>query len=70
MPDLIETLASELERPRELSARVLNYIGGTYGIDHDAIGAFLTDELSKLEDYEIDLITTCMRAPMGVYSSY
>jgi hypothetical protein len=63
MPDLIETLASELERPRELSARVLNYIGGTYGIDHDAIGAFLTDELSKLEDYEIDLILSPVFTP-------
>ena len=53
---LIETLAAELERPRELTPRVLNYIGGTYGIDHDAIGAFLVDELPKLEDYELDLI--------------
>jgi hypothetical protein len=63
MPDLIETLASELERPRELAARVLNYIGGTYGIDHDAIGAFLTDELPKLEDYEIDLILSPVFTP-------
>src|SRR5690348_4755916 len=53
---LVDALAHELERPRELSARVLNYIGGTYGVDQDAIGSFLTNELGKLEDYEIDLI--------------
>jgi hypothetical protein len=53
---LIDALAHELERPRELSARVLNYIGGTYGVDQDGIGVFLTSELGKLEDYEIDLI--------------
>ena len=53
---LIETLAAELERPRELSARVLNYIGGTYGIDEEAIGAFLVEKLPTLEDDEIDLV--------------
>jgi len=52
---LLEALAAELERPRELSPRVLNYIEGNYSVEHDAVGAFLTEELSKLEDYEIDL---------------
>ena len=60
---LLETLAAELERPRELSARILNYIGGTYGVDHDVIGAFLVDELPKLEDYEIDLILSPVFTP-------
>jgi hypothetical protein len=54
--ELIETLAAALERPRQLSARVVNYISGTYGVDDDAIGPFLVDGLPKLEDYEIDLI--------------
>ena len=53
---LLETLAAELERPRELSARVVNYIGGTYDIDPDAVGSFLVTELPKLEDYELDLV--------------
>src|SRR6266571_3330678 len=48
---LLETLGAELERPRELSARVVSYIVDTYGIDHDAIGSFLVDELSRLEEY-------------------
>ena len=63
MSNLIETLAAELERPRELSPRVLNYIGGIYGIDHDAIGAFLVNGLSKLEDDEIDLILSPVFTP-------
>jgi hypothetical protein len=53
---LVETLASELERPRELSARVLNYISGTYGTENEAFGAFLVEKLPTLEEYEIDLI--------------
>jgi hypothetical protein len=61
--NLIEKLAAELERPRELSPRVLNYIGGIYGIDHDAIGDFLVNGLSKLEDDEIDLILSPVFTP-------
>src|SRR5947208_11406 len=60
---LIETLAAELERPRELSARVVNYIGGTYGIDYDAIGAFLVEKLPTLEDDELDLILSPVFTP-------
>jgi hypothetical protein len=60
---LVETLVAELERPRELSSRVLNYIEGTYGIDHDAIGGFLTDRLPHLEDYEIDLVLSPVFTP-------
>jgi hypothetical protein len=60
---LVVALAQELERPRELSARVLNYIGGTYGVDQDAIGSFLASELGKLEDYEIDLILSPVFTP-------
>jgi hypothetical protein len=61
--ELIETLALELERPRELSSRVLNYIIGTHSVDEDAVGAFLTNELSKLEDYEVDLILSPLFTP-------
>src|SRR5262245_24730451 len=60
---LVETIAAELERPRELSARVLNYISGHYSVDEDAIGSFLTNELPKLEDYEIDLILSPVFTP-------
>jgi hypothetical protein len=60
---VIEALAAELERPRELTPRVLNYIGGNYDVEHDAIGAFLVEELPKLEDYEIDLILSPVFTP-------
>jgi hypothetical protein len=52
-----------LERPRELTPRVLNYINGTYGVDEDAIGAFLVNELPKLEDDEIDLVLSPLFTP-------
>jgi hypothetical protein len=61
--NLIEALAAELERPRELSSRVLNYIGDNYGVEHDAIGAFLVKQLPSLEDYEIDLILSPVFTP-------
>ena len=61
--NLIEALAVELERPRELSPRVLNYIGGNYDVEHDAIGVFLVKELPGLEDYEIDLILSPVFTP-------
>ena len=60
---MLETLASELERSRELPAQVVNHLAGTYGIERDAIGAFLVNELPKLEDYEIDLILSPVFTP-------
>jgi hypothetical protein len=63
VPTLLETLAAELERPRELSGRVLNYISGNYEVDQSAIAAFLVQELPKLEDYEIDLILSPVFTP-------
>src|SRR6516162_434644 len=63
MKNVVEALAAELERPRELSPRVLNYIGGNYDVEHDAIGAFLADQLTALEDYEIDLILSPVFTP-------
>ena len=63
MNKLLDTLAAELERRRELSPRVLNYIGGNYNVEHDAIGTFLIQELPKLEDYEIDLILSPVFTP-------
>ena len=63
MSRLIEVLAAELERPRELSGRVVNYISGHYGIDDDALGRFLTDQLPELEDDEVDLILSPLFTP-------
>lgn len=60
---LLETLATELERPRKITAQVVNHLVGTYGITREDIGRFLTGELSRLEDYEIDLILSPLFTP-------
>ena len=60
---LIETLAEELERPREVPPRVSDHIGGTYEIDHDAVGDFLNAKLTGLEEYEQDLILSPLFTP-------
>jgi len=63
VPPLLEVLAAELERPRNLSAQVVNHLVGTYGLTRDGIGSFLKTELTKLEDYEIDLILSPLFTP-------
>jgi hypothetical protein len=63
MAELLEALAAELERPRELSARVRNYVSGTYNVDPEDIGVFLVEGLPRLEDYEIDLILSPVFTP-------
>lgn len=63
MPTLLETLAAELERPRKVSAQVLNHLVETYGIPRDEVGTFLAGQLSGLEDYEIDLILSPLFTP-------
>jgi hypothetical protein len=60
---LIDTLAAELERPRPLSPKVVNYISTAYGIDYDAIGSFLVDKLPELEDDELDLVLSPVFTP-------
>src|SRR5262245_53605570 len=56
MQTLLATLAAELERPRPVSSQVIKHLTATYAVEREAIGTFLAQELSKLEDYEIDLI--------------
>jgi hypothetical protein len=61
--ELIETLAEELERPREVTGQVAEHIGGTYDIERDAVGEFLEKSLPDLEDYEHDLILSPLFTP-------
>jgi hypothetical protein len=63
VPPLLETVAMELERPRAVSPQVVNHLVETYGVTREAIGEFLTNELTKLEDYEIDLILSPLFTP-------
>ena len=60
---LLATLATELEQPRPLLPQVVKHLCGTYGLERDAIGVFLIEELPKLEDYEIDLILSPVFTP-------
>jgi len=61
--ELIDTLASELSRPRRLPTRVLNYVVQTYGVDYDAVGRFLSERVAHLEEYEVDLILSPVFTP-------
>lgn len=53
--NLINVLATELERPRPLPAQVVKHLSGTHSVERENIGEFLVRELPGLEDYEIDL---------------
>lgn len=63
MPDLLDTLVAELERPRRLPAQVVNHLCGTYDVDRAGVGSFLTEQLPRLDDYEIDLILSPVFTP-------
>lgn len=63
MVHVLESLAAALERPREVSAQVSAHLVGTYSLTREAVGPFLADQLSKLEDYEIDLILSPLFTP-------
>ena len=63
VPEILEALATELERPRELTAQVIAHLCGNYGLERDALGRFLVSELARLEDYEIDLILSPLFTP-------
>jgi hypothetical protein len=60
---LLEALVTALERSRDLPAQVVNHLVGTYGIEREAVGPFLVNELPRLEDYEIDLILSPVFTP-------
>jgi hypothetical protein len=63
VPSVLEALVTALERPRELPGQVVNHLSGVYGIEREAVGTFLVNELPKLEDYEIDLILSPIFTP-------
>jgi hypothetical protein len=63
VPSLTETIASELERPRDITTQVAKHLDGAYGIERDAVGPFLEDRLPKLEDDEHDLILSPLFTP-------
>jgi hypothetical protein len=63
MHNLIETIARELERPREITTQVVRHLDGTFGVERDDIGSFLKDKFPGLEDFEHDLILSPLFTP-------
>lgn len=63
MTPLLETIAAGLERPRAVTAQVVKHLDDAHGVGREVVGAFLATELSKLEDYEVDLILAPLFTP-------
>jgi hypothetical protein len=61
--ELLETLAQELERPREVSPQVARHLLANYDVMDDQVGPFLVETLSTLEEDEIDLILSPLFTP-------
>ena len=60
---LVELLAAQLERPRNITVQVAEYLTGAYDVDRDALGAFLAERLPELEDDDHDLILSPLFTP-------
>lgn len=63
MESLVMALASALEQPREVTAQVVHHLITHHDLDRADIGAFLTNELPRLEDYEVELILSPLFTP-------
>lgn len=63
MPLLFETIAASLERLRDLTSQVVKHLGDAHGVRREEAGVFLKTELSKLEDYEVDLVLASLFTP-------
>jgi hypothetical protein len=63
VPTLVETLVTQLERQRNVTDQVADYLNDNYEVEHDGIGAFLAERLPGLEDYEHDLILSPLFTP-------
>jgi hypothetical protein len=63
MQIFLDVLARELARPRPLLKQVTDHLCSHYSLARDELVRFLTDELARLEDYEVDLIFSPMFTP-------
>ena len=63
MQPFVDAVAAELERPRPLPKQVVNHLASHYSVSRDALGAFFTDTLGTLEDYEMDLLFSPLLTP-------
>lgn len=63
MQAFVDAVAAELERPRPLLKQVVDHLASHYSVSRDELGAFFTDRLGALEDYEIDLLFSPVFTP-------
>lgn len=63
MSPLLETLAAGLERSRPITTQVARHISEAHAVTRENIGGFLSEELPKLEDYEVDLVLAPLFTP-------
>lgn len=63
MFNLLELLATELERPRPITPQVVHHLVATYGVDRTRIGEFFTERLDALEDFEVEVALSPLFTP-------
>jgi len=63
VPQLLDLLAAELERPRPLSAQVVKHLSAAHDVERDGATEFLATQLPALEDYEVDLLLSPLFTP-------
>lgn len=63
MLNLLELLASELERPRPVTPQVVNHLIATHGVDRARVGEFLSERMRNLEDFEFELVLAPLFTP-------
>ncbi len=63
MQVFVDAVAAELERPRPLLKQVVDHLASHYSVSRDELGAFFTEQLEQLEDYEIDLLFSPLFTP-------
>ena len=63
MQVFLEAVAAELERPRPLLTQVVSHLASHYSVSRDELGAFFTEQLGSLEDYEMDLLFSPVFTP-------
>ncbi len=56
-------IEEELTKPKQLTDQVLSYIASRYSYTLDQIDKFFEEEISKLEDYELDLLFSPIFTP-------
>lgn len=61
--NLLELLASELERPRPVTSQVVNHLIATHGVDRARVTEFLGERMQSLEDFEFELVLAPLFTP-------